>query len=71
MPTVLSSTTGRILARSDRGWDDARRAWNLAVDQDPAAVALPASVQDIVDHNAAPLGSLVSGSATLQDSKSR
>ena len=30
------------------GWDDARRAWNLAVDQRPAAVALPESADDVV-----------------------
>jgi FAD/FMN-containing dehydrogenase len=30
------------------GWDDARRAWNLAVDQRPAAVALPESVAGVV-----------------------
>jgi UDP-N-acetylenolpyruvoylglucosamine reductase len=30
------------------GWDDARQAWNLAVDQHPAAVARPASAADIV-----------------------
>jgi hypothetical protein len=30
------------------GWDEARRAWNLAVDQRPAAVALPETVDDVV-----------------------
>jgi hypothetical protein len=30
------------------GWDDARKAWDLAVDQRPAAVALPESAQDVV-----------------------
>ena len=30
------------------GWDEARRAWNLAVDQRPAAVAVPESVDDVV-----------------------
>jgi FAD/FMN-containing dehydrogenase len=37
----------------DPGWDEARQAWNLAVDQRPAAVALPESVDDViavVDH---------------------
>jgi hypothetical protein len=42
-PQVAVRTPG------DPGWDDARRAWNLSVDQRPAAVALPASVQDVVD----------------------
>ena len=32
----------------DTGYDEARRAWNLAVDQRPAAVALPATVDDVV-----------------------
>jgi FAD/FMN-containing dehydrogenase len=35
------------------GWDEARRAWNLSVDQRPAAVALPENVADVaaaVDH---------------------
>jgi FAD/FMN-containing dehydrogenase len=32
----------------DPGWDEARRAWNLAVDQQPTAVALPESVDDVV-----------------------
>ena len=31
----------------DPGWNEARRAWNLAVDQQPAAVALPESAEDI------------------------
>ena len=30
------------------GWDEARRAWNLSVDQRPAAVALPETVVDVV-----------------------
>jgi FAD/FMN-containing dehydrogenase len=32
----------------DPGWDEVRRAWNLAVDQQPAAVALPESVEDVI-----------------------
>ncbi len=38
MSAVLASPT-TILTPRDQGWDDARRAWNLAVDQHPAAVA--------------------------------
>jgi FAD/FMN-containing dehydrogenase len=30
----------------DPGWNDARRAWNLAVDQRPAAVAIPETAAD-------------------------
>lgn len=49
MPDILTSPTTRILTPRDPEWDDARRAWNLAVDQHPAAVALPACVQDVLD----------------------
>jgi len=38
-----------ILLPGDPGWDDARQAWNLAVDQHPAAVARPASAADVAD----------------------
>ena len=33
---------------NDPRWDEARQAWNLAVDQRPAFVALPRSVADVV-----------------------
>jgi UDP-N-acetylenolpyruvoylglucosamine reductase len=39
---------GEIVAPGDEGWDEARQAWNLAVDQRPAAVALPESADDVV-----------------------
>ena len=38
---------GRLLRPGDGGWDQARRAWNLAIDQRPAAVAAAESVQDV------------------------
>jgi FAD/FMN-containing dehydrogenase len=38
---------GDIVLPTDSGWDDARLAWNLAVDQRPAAVVLPESAADI------------------------
>jgi hypothetical protein len=44
----LRESTGIILTVGDPGWDEARRAWNLAVDQQPAAIARPASAQDVV-----------------------
>jgi FAD/FMN-containing dehydrogenase len=31
----------------DPGWNEARRAWNLAVDQQPVAVALPESAEEV------------------------
>jgi FAD/FMN-containing dehydrogenase len=37
-----------ILEPGDPGWDHARRAFDLAVDQHPAAVALPTDVQEVV-----------------------
>jgi FAD/FMN-containing dehydrogenase len=36
-----------IVLPHDPSWNDARRAWNLAVDQQPAAVALPESAEDV------------------------
>ena len=50
--TVLKQLTsrlgGRVVGPQDPEWNDARRAWNLAVDQRPAAVAMPESVEDVV-----------------------
>jgi FAD/FMN-containing dehydrogenase len=39
---------GDLVLPGDEPWDEARRAWNLAVDQQPAAVALPDTVDDVV-----------------------
>ena len=39
---------GLLLEPGERGWDAARRAFNLAVDQRPALVALPLDDADIV-----------------------
>ncbi|WP_232331328.1 FAD-binding oxidoreductase [Agromyces laixinhei] len=39
--------TGRVLIPGDPGWDDARSAWNLAVDQHPAAVVVAADADDV------------------------
>jgi FAD/FMN-containing dehydrogenase len=36
-----------ILTPADEGYDDARSAWNLAVDQRPAAVAYPNDASDV------------------------
>lgn len=41
--------TGSLVLPGDPEWDDARRAWNLAVDQRPFAVALVESVEDVVN----------------------
>jgi hypothetical protein len=39
---------GEVVAPGDESWDEARQAWNLAVDQRPAAVVLPEGVDDVV-----------------------
>jgi FAD/FMN-containing dehydrogenase len=39
---------GEIVSPDQPHWDAARRAWNLAVDQRPAYVALPANADDVV-----------------------
>jgi hypothetical protein len=46
---VLTSPPTQILTSGHPGWDNARRAWNLTVDQHPVAVALPNCAQDVVD----------------------
>ena len=37
-----------IITPDDPGWGDVRRAWNLAVDQQPAAVTVPRTADDVV-----------------------
>jgi UDP-N-acetylenolpyruvoylglucosamine reductase len=39
---------GAVTTPGDAGWDAARQAWNLAIDQRPAAVAEPETVADVV-----------------------
>src|SRR6478609_3965766 len=41
--------TGDFVTPDDSQWDEARTAWNLAVDQRPVAVAVPETVDDIVE----------------------
>jgi hypothetical protein len=48
MPAVQAPLSTIILSSADPGWDDARQAWDLAVDQRPAAVALPDCAADVV-----------------------
>jgi FAD/FMN-containing dehydrogenase len=43
----LPEIEGRASLPTDSGWDDARRNWNLAVDQRPAAVVEAAGPADI------------------------
>jgi FAD/FMN-containing dehydrogenase len=44
---VSATSALRLLAAGDEGWDEARRCWNLALDQRPAAVAFPTSADDV------------------------
>src|SRR5262245_1639454 len=44
---LVASIRGRIVTPGDLGWDAARQAWNLAVDQQPALVALPLDSDDV------------------------
>ena len=45
---LRSRLYGEVYGPGDEGWDEARRAWNLAVDQRPAAVAFPQTDSDVV-----------------------
>ena len=43
----LDAVLAAGLGPGDDGWDQARQAWNLAVDQQPAAVATAAAAPDV------------------------
>jgi FAD binding domain len=45
---AVTALGGKIVLPEHAGWDEARLAWNLAVDQRPAAVAFPESAEDVV-----------------------
>jgi FAD binding domain/Berberine and berberine like len=38
---------GKLITPENEGFDDARRGWNLAIDQRPFAVVFPESVEDV------------------------
>src|SRR4051794_8988662 len=40
---------GDAVTPNEEGWDEARQAWNLEVDQRPAMVVLPESADDVVE----------------------
>src|SRR4051794_21615325 len=44
---LRGAMTGAVVAPGEPGWDEARRAWNLAVDQRPALIAVPESIADV------------------------
>src|SRR5919197_3506090 len=47
-PALRARLHGDLVLPDDESWDEARRAWNLALDQRPAAVALPETAEDVV-----------------------
>jgi FAD binding domain/Berberine and berberine like len=44
---LAPAMAAKIVVPEDARFDEARRAWNLAIDQRPAAVAFPESTQDV------------------------
>ena len=44
----VAALTGRVVLPEHPNWDEARLAWNLAVDQQPAAVVFPESAEDVI-----------------------
>ena len=46
---LRAALQGDVVTPEDEDWDDARQAWNLTVDQRPAAVVLPESAEDVRD----------------------
>jgi FAD/FMN-containing dehydrogenase len=44
----MESLGSRLLRPGSPGWDDARQAWNLAVDQRPEALVLAESADDVI-----------------------
>jgi hypothetical protein len=47
LAALRSQLEGTIVLPGEPSWDEARQAWNLAVDQRPALVALPRSSRDV------------------------
>ena len=48
LATLRGELAGEAYAPGDDGWDLARQAWNLAIDQRPALVVIPAEDDDVV-----------------------
>src|SRR5947209_7981561 len=46
---LAEAIEGDVVVPGDPGWDEARLAWALAVDQRPAAVAVPECAEDVVE----------------------
>jgi FAD/FMN-containing dehydrogenase len=47
LPSLAEALTGAVVLPGDPGWDQARSAFNLMLDQQPAAVAFPADAHDV------------------------
>ena len=45
---LFTRISGDVVGPADTAWDQARQAWNLAVDQRPALVAFPENADDVV-----------------------
>src|SRR3954453_2512653 len=46
---VRANLAGELVVPGDSSWDEARLAWHLAVDQRPAAVAIPQKLHDDIE----------------------
>src|SRR5689334_19918014 len=44
---LADTLSGYVVSPADENWDAARAAWNLAVDQHPALVAVPRTIEDV------------------------
>ena len=45
--TLAATLDGRLVLPDDADWDEARSPWNRAIEQSPAAVAIPAGADDL------------------------
>jgi hypothetical protein len=46
---IRALVAGRIVSKTEEGWDTARQAWNLSAAQRPPVVAFPETTRDIVE----------------------
>src|SRR5512138_3617678 len=49
LQTLEARISGDVVTPADESWDSARQAWNLSADQQPAAVVLAESAEDVVE----------------------
>jgi FAD/FMN-containing dehydrogenase len=47
LAVLTEHCAGKVVTPNDERWDEARQAWNLTVDQQPAAVVFPESAEDV------------------------